>query len=77
MTTSKCTMCGKPTERRPQNKFHPFCSERCRLLDLGKWLNEGYRVPGPRVGDGSEEGAEEARPGGAPAPHEGDGEPDR
>jgi endogenous inhibitor of DNA gyrase (YacG/DUF329 family) len=28
----------------------PFCSERCRLIDLGKWLGEDYRVPDPDAG---------------------------
>lgn len=27
-----------------QSPFRPFCSERCRLIDLGEWANEGYRV---------------------------------
>ena len=27
------------------NKLFPFCSERCHLVDLGRWLNEDYRVP--------------------------------
>jgi endogenous inhibitor of DNA gyrase (YacG/DUF329 family) len=27
------------------NKLYPFCSERCHLVDLGRWLNEEYRVP--------------------------------
>ncbi len=26
----------------------PFCSDRCRLIDLGRWLDEGYGVPQPR-----------------------------
>jgi len=25
---------------------YPFCSRRCRIIDLGRWLGEGYRVPG-------------------------------
>jgi endogenous inhibitor of DNA gyrase (YacG/DUF329 family) len=30
----------------------PFCSERCRLIDLGRWLGEGYRIPaGPDATD--------------------------
>jgi len=29
----------------PENKWRPFCSERCRLIDLGKWAAEDYRVP--------------------------------
>jgi hypothetical protein len=44
-------MCGKPALPRVQNRAFPFCSDRCRLLDLGKWLGEQYRVPGPRAGD--------------------------
>jgi endogenous inhibitor of DNA gyrase (YacG/DUF329 family) len=31
----------------------PFCSDRCRLADLGRWLGEEYRIPGPRAGDGA------------------------
>ena len=29
----------------PQNKWRPFCSERCKMIDLGKWAAEDYRVP--------------------------------
>ena len=32
-----CPKCGMLTEYSPQNKWRPFCSERCRLIDLGKW----------------------------------------
>jgi len=28
------------------NPFRPFCSERCRLIDLGKWVSEEYRISG-------------------------------
>jgi endogenous inhibitor of DNA gyrase (YacG/DUF329 family) len=28
------------------SKFAPFCSERCKLLDLGRWFGEDYRIPG-------------------------------
>jgi hypothetical protein len=28
-------------------KLFPFCSERCHLVDLGRWLAEDYRIPGP------------------------------
>jgi len=44
------------------NRAFPFCSDRCRLVDLGKWLGEEYRVPGPRAGDGDE--GERASPSG-------------
>jgi hypothetical protein len=29
------------------NKLFPFCSERCHLVDLGRWLGEDYRIAGP------------------------------
>lgn len=31
--------------------FRPFCSERCRLIDLGQWLNESYSVPVEKLSD--------------------------
>lgn len=49
----RCTICGKPVAPRAENRAYPFCSDRCRLLDLGKWLGEEYRIPGPRPGDGA------------------------
>jgi hypothetical protein len=42
----KCPTCGKPVGWK-DNPFRPFCSERCQLVDLGRWVNEEYRVPGP------------------------------
>jgi len=41
----QCPTCGKAVEWRPENMFRPFCSERCRLIDLGDWATERYRVP--------------------------------
>ncbi len=41
----KCPHCGKETEYAPTNSFRPFCSERCKLIDLGQWADESYRVP--------------------------------
>jgi endogenous inhibitor of DNA gyrase (YacG/DUF329 family) len=43
--TIKCPQCGRPSLFAPENKFRPFCSERCKLLDLGQWADESYRVP--------------------------------
>jgi uncharacterized protein len=40
-----CPQCGKPARWDPTNSFRPFCSERCRLIDLGAWANENYRIP--------------------------------
>jgi len=33
----------------------PFCSRRCRVIDLGRWLGEGYRVPDPSPSDDDED----------------------
>ena len=40
-----CPACGKPAPFDASNPFRPFCSERCKLIDLGQWANENYRVP--------------------------------
>jgi len=40
-----CPRCGNPVEWIPQNRYRPFCSERCKMIDLGAWANESYRVP--------------------------------
>ncbi|MEN6307840.1 MAG: DNA gyrase inhibitor YacG [Anaerohalosphaeraceae bacterium] len=43
----ECPICKKPVcvPQDGQHGFFPFCSERCRLIDLGKWLDGEYRVP--------------------------------
>lgn len=40
----KCPQCKKLTVYSPENKFRPFCSERCRLIDLGEWASGSYAV---------------------------------
>ncbi len=40
-----CPKCGATSEWSTANRFRPFCSERCRLIDLGAWASEDYRVP--------------------------------
>ena len=39
----RCRTCRKPVES--EGKFFPFCSERCRLVDLGRWLDGSYTIP--------------------------------
>ncbi|MFW6087921.1 MAG: DNA gyrase inhibitor YacG [Myxococcota bacterium] len=46
MRTRRCPICGEAAASPEANEF-PFCSERCRLLDLGNWLGEDYRVADP------------------------------
>lgn len=46
----RCPICGKPSappapeESKPRSP-RPFCSERCRLIDLGRWLDGDYQIP--------------------------------
>ena len=40
-----CPACGKPALYSPANPWRPFCSERCRIHDLGAWATESYRIP--------------------------------
>lgn len=42
--TRRCAICKREAVKEG-NKFWPLCSERCQLVDLGKWLGEEYRVP--------------------------------
>jgi uncharacterized protein len=62
----KCPTCNRQVEWQG-NLFRPFCSERCKLIDLGKWVSEEYRVPGQPVpteqnvgDDGPREGPRES-----------------
>lgn len=41
--TLKCPTCGRATPASPARHM-PFCSERCRLIDLGRWLEEEHAV---------------------------------
>jgi endogenous inhibitor of DNA gyrase (YacG/DUF329 family) len=45
--TRRCPTCNKVALPRNENEFSPFCSERCQLADLGRWLDEDYVIPGP------------------------------
>jgi len=43
-----CPICRQPTDSDVHADF-PFCSERCRLLDLGNWSSEKYRISEPVI----------------------------
>lgn len=52
----RCPHCGKPVVW-DHNPFRPFCSERCRLIDLGKWATGEHRIPGePATPDAEADG---------------------
>ncbi|MNC86364.1 DNA gyrase inhibitor YacG [compost metagenome] len=40
-----CPHCGKNVDWKTENRYRPFCSERCKLIDFGAWATEKYRVP--------------------------------
>lgn len=42
----QCPTCGKPVAWSSHSRWRPFCSERCRLIDLGEWLEEEKRIAG-------------------------------
>jgi hypothetical protein len=43
--TVRCPQCKGDSEWSPANTWRPFCSERCKMIDLGAWSSESYRVP--------------------------------
>lgn len=58
----RCVICHRPLPG-GEDRWFPFCSERCKLVDLGQWLGEAYRIPEPPVAGetesaGRQEGAE-------------------
>lgn len=40
-----CPQCGSPVPWTRESRYRPFCSERCKMIDLGAWAAEKYRVP--------------------------------
>jgi endogenous inhibitor of DNA gyrase (YacG/DUF329 family) len=54
--TVPCPTCKNTVEL--GSKWFPFCSDRCRLIDIGRWHDEEYRIPATTP------------PAGAPAPQE-------
>ena len=48
MPSPECPICQKSVAPRAENPSFPFCSRRCRAVDLGRWLGEEYRVPDKR-----------------------------
>lgn len=46
MLSVRCPICDRVMQGQPREwPQFPFCSARCRLIDLGRWLNESYHVP--------------------------------
>ena len=53
MIQASCPICGRAMEGQSPKEWpqFPFCSERCKTIDLGRWLNESYRLPAEEAGD--------------------------
>jgi endogenous inhibitor of DNA gyrase (YacG/DUF329 family) len=49
----KCPTCKKWTEWK-DNPYRPFCSEKCKLIDLGAWASEEYRIEGKLSDEGGQ-----------------------
>lgn len=64
--TVKCPQCGAVVPWTNASRWRPFCSERCKTLDLGAWASEAYRVPVVEQDDDA-----------PPDAAQGDGGPDR
>lgn len=46
-----CPTCEKSVVWQVENKFRPFCSERCKLIDLGEWASESHKISQPIAPD--------------------------
>lgn len=60
----RCPQCSGDSLFSPNNRWRPFCSERCRQIDLGAWASESFRVPAAPPQD-----PDESDSGGAPLMH--------
>ena len=54
--TVSCPTCQKPVLWNESSPYRPFCSQRCKMIDLGTWADECYRIPSqeeapPQIGD--------------------------
>jgi uncharacterized protein len=45
----KCPVCKKEVLMTPKFPDRPFCSARCKLIDLGDWASENHKIPGPEL----------------------------
>ena len=58
----KCPTCDKDVDWDDNQPWRPFCSERCKLIDLGEWASESHRIPGEHSDDFSLESSPENTP---------------
>lgn len=52
----QCPTCSKELIWSNKEAWRPFCSERCKLIDLGEWANESHRIPGePAINESNDD----------------------
>lgn len=59
LKTVACPQCGAAVQWSETSRWRPFCSERCKLIDLGAWASERYRVPVAERPDDDLDGVED------------------
>lgn len=47
----KCPVCSALVDWVEEQRFRPFCSERCKMIDLGDWATEAHSIPGSPLYD--------------------------
>lgn len=57
-----CPTCGRKAPFDASNRWRPFCSERCKTVDLGAWAAERYRIAGDARSDGADDWSETGEP---------------
>lgn len=58
MSKVRCPTCGREVKWDEGEKFRPFCSERCKMIDLGAWASGGYSIAGQEERDAGENDAD-------------------
>jgi endogenous inhibitor of DNA gyrase (YacG/DUF329 family) len=58
MPDPSCPICHRPLPPGAPTSTHPFCSPRCKMVDLGNWLDDRYVVAGPALDDAEQLDAE-------------------
>jgi endogenous inhibitor of DNA gyrase (YacG/DUF329 family) len=60
MATVKCPTCRRPVAWSSESLYRPFCSDRCRLIDLGAWLTEQHKIPDESSAQGEDRPSDQA-----------------
>ncbi|HEY5632335.1 MAG TPA: DNA gyrase inhibitor YacG [Burkholderiaceae bacterium] len=54
--TVECPRCRRETVFAPSNRWRPFCSQRCKTIDLGAWASDAYAIAGAPADEPGQEG---------------------